>query len=145
MDAPFRAKVHLRWADIDANFHLRHSVYYDLCAQQRSEALAQVGITMAVLQELHIGPVLVREECLFRREIGLHDEVFVDLAIKALARDHGRFAIQHRFTKADGTLCATLTVEGFWIDTRLRKRCAPPPLAHDALDKLPRTDDFAWT
>lgn len=144
MEAPFRMKVHLRWADIDANLHVRHSVYYDLCAQQRSEALEQVGITLAVMKELHIGPVLFREECLFRREIGLHDDVFVEMAIKGLSRDHGRFAFRHRFTKADGTLCATLTVEGAWIDTQRRRLCASPPLAHDALDHLPRTEDFAW-
>lgn len=147
MDAtrPFRTRLHLRWADIDANFHLRHSVYYDLCAQQRMEALASVGITMGLMKEQHLGPVIFREECTFRREIGLHDEVDVDLSLRGLSRDHARFAFAHTFTKTDGTYCATLIVEGAWIDTRLRKLTTPPPQAIDALDHLPRTADFAWT
>ncbi len=144
MDTPFSSPVHLRWADIDANFHLRHSVYYDLCAQQRMEAMAKVGITMDVMKQLHIGPVLFREECVFRREIHLHDEVMLDLAVKGLSEDHGRFAFEHRFTKAGGTHCATLTVEGAWIDTRLRKLCPAPPMASNALDHLPRAAGSAW-
>lgn len=141
---PFRTRLHLRWADIDANFHLRHSVYYDVCAQQRMEALSAAGITMRTMQELHFGPILFREECTFRREIKLHDEVFVELKLRHLSRDHSRFSFAHTFTKADGTYCATLIVEGAWMDTRLRKLAAPPAVASDALDHLPRTDDFTW-
>ncbi|MFN9326753.1 MAG: acyl-CoA thioesterase, partial [Flavobacteriales bacterium] len=96
--SPFRTRLNLRWADIDANFHLRHSVYYDLCAQQRMEALASVGITMALMKEQHLGPVIFREECTFRREIGLHDEVYVDLSLRGLSRDHARFSFAHTFT-----------------------------------------------
>jgi acyl-CoA thioester hydrolase len=143
--SPFRTRVQLRWADIDANFHLRHSVYYDLCAQQRMEALASIGITMGLMKEQHIGPVIFREECTFRREIALHDEVYLDLAIRSLSRDHGRFSFAHTFSKADGTYCATLIIEGAWIDTRLRKLTTPPAMAVDALDHLPRTADFSWT
>ena len=141
---PFRTRLHLRWADIDANFHLRHSVYYDVCAQQRMEALTAQGITMAMMKEHHFGPVLFREECLFRREIKLEDEVYVDLQLRYLSRDHGRFSFQHVFSKADGTYCATLTVEGAWIDTRLRKLCAPPAMAVEGLDHIPRSPEFTW-
>lgn len=141
----FRSPVHLRWADIDANFHLRHSVYYDLCAQQRMEALTQVGVTMLLMKEAHFGPVLFREECTFRREIGLHDEVYIDLALRSLSKDHIRFSFAHTFSKADGTYCATLIVDGAWIDTRLRKLTTPPELAANALDQLPRAADFSWT
>lgn len=142
--SPFRTRLHLRWADIDANFHLRHSVYYDVCAQQRMEALTAAGISLAVMKENHFGPVLFREECTFRREIKLEDEVYIDLELRHLSRDHGRFSFKHTFTKADGTYCATLIIEGAWIDTRLRKLTAPPTVAADALDHLPRTADFAW-
>jgi acyl-CoA thioester hydrolase len=104
-----------------------------------------VGITMALMKEQHLGPVIFREECTFRREIGLHDEVYVDLSLRGLSRDHARFSFAHTFTKADGTYCATLIIEGAWIDTRLRKLTTPPDLAVDALDHLPRTADFSWT
>ena len=35
----FSKTISLRWADLDPNFHLRHSVYYDLGSQQRVEVL----------------------------------------------------------------------------------------------------------
>lgn len=144
MDQAFRSRLHMRWADIDANFHLRHSVYYDVCAQQRMEALTQQGISLAAMKEHHFGPVLFREECTFRREIKLEDEVYLDLHLRFLSRDHGRFSFQHTFVKADGTYCATLIVEGAWMDTRLRKLCVPPGVAVVALDHIPRSTDFTW-
>jgi acyl-CoA thioester hydrolase len=134
---PFRTKLNLRWADIDANFHLRHSVFYDLCAQQRMDVLAGLGITMALMKEHHFGPVLFREECTFRREIGLHDEVFIDLEVRSISSDHTRFSFAHTFTKADGTHCARLVVEGAWMDTRLRRLCAPPETVRAAMNAVP--------
>jgi acyl-CoA thioester hydrolase len=133
---PFRTRVVLRWADIDANFHLRHSVYYDLCAQQRMEALNQVGITLEWMRANHIGPVLFREECIFRREIKLDDEVYLDLAVRP-SDDPRRFSVVHTFTKADGTYCATLTVEGAWMDTVQRRLTPAPTGLQDAMKHLP--------
>jgi acyl-CoA thioester hydrolase len=140
----FSTRISLRWADIDANFHLRHSVFYDLCAQQRMEALTSMGITLRTMQEQHYGPIIFREECTFRREIKLDDDVSIDLRIRYLSKDHSRFSFAHVFTKADGTYCATLIVEGAWMDTRSRKLTAPPAVASEAMDHLPRTEDFAW-
>lgn len=146
METPgsFITPLHLRWADIDANFHLRHSVYYDVCAQQRMEVLGKVGITLGTMQEQHFGPVLFREECTFRREIKLHDEVTIEVRLRHLSKDHSRFSFVHTFTKADGTYCATLIIEGAWMDTRLRKIAAPPAIAGVAMEHLPRTEDFVW-
>jgi acyl-CoA thioester hydrolase len=140
----FRSRLHLRWADIDANFHLRHSVYYDVCAQQRMEALTAGGITLQFMQEHQFGPVLLREECTFRREIKLHDEVYIDLKLRHLSRDHVRFSFEQVFSKADGTYCATLIVEGAWMDTRIRKLAAPPGITGEVMDHLPRTEGFTW-
>ncbi|MBX2980689.1 MAG: thioesterase family protein [Flavobacteriales bacterium] len=138
----FRSRINLRWADIDANFHLRHSVFYDLCAQQRMDALTTLGIGMAQMKEHHFGPVLFREECTFRREIKLDDEVYLELRLRYVSADHARFSFEHEFLKADGTHCARMVVEGAWMDTRLRKLCAPPEHLLVALDHLPRSAEF---
>ncbi len=144
MSAHFRTDVHLRWADIDANFHLRHSVYYDLCAQQRMAALSSIGLSMDVMQQLAIGPILFREECIFHKEIKLTDTIHIDLALRGLSKDLRKFAFEHRLIKADGTLCATAIAEGAWMDTRARRITPPPELVKAALDKLPRTADLTW-
>ena len=144
MAAPFRTQLHLRWADIDANFHLRHSVFYDLCAQQRIVALQSVGLTMDVMKEHHFGPIIFREECNFKREIKLSDELYLELAVRHLSKDHRKWSFTHTFIKADGTLCAISTCEGAWMDTQLRKLTAPPALIAVLIDQLPRTPDFSW-
>ena len=110
---PFRTELNLRWADIDANFHLRHSVFYDLCAQQRMDALQAVGLNMHVIKEQHFGPILFREDHILGREIKLDDEVYVELTLRHSSKDHGRFS----FTKADETHCTTLILDGAWLET----------------------------
>ncbi|MGF2414312.1 thioesterase family protein [Ferruginibacter sp.] len=65
--ATFIAKAAIRWADIDPNFHVLHSKYYDYCANARMDILSQYGITMQVVQEEHIGP---RQQWLLLMEYG---------------------------------------------------------------------------
>ena len=144
MVAPFRTQVHLRWADIDANFHLRHSVFYDLCAQQRILALQSVGLTMDLMKEHHFGPIIFREECIFRREIKLSDELYLELGVRHQSKDRRKWAFSHNFIRSDGTDCATSICEGAWMDTQLRKLTAPPGGFSETLDLLPRTHDFSW-
>ncbi|MGZ5287761.1 MAG: acyl-CoA thioesterase, partial [Flavisolibacter sp.] len=65
----FNRVLQLRWSDLDPNFHIRHSVYYDWAAFCRIEFLNEYGLTSQVMQQLNFGPILFREECVFRREI----------------------------------------------------------------------------
>ena len=65
----FSRPVQIRWSDLDPNFHLRHSVYYDWGALCRIEFLYQFGLTTDIMQQLNFGPILFREECVFKKEI----------------------------------------------------------------------------
>lgn len=141
----FQRMISLRWADIDPNFHLRHSCYYDFGAQFRMQVLEELGITLQVMQHEGFGPILFREECVFKREIRFQDVITIDVELCAAREDRSRWSFRHRFTRADGTLCAVLTVDGAWMDTRLRKLAVPPALAIEGIDKLPRSEDFRWT
>lgn len=138
----FTSKLSIRWADIDANYHVRHSVYYDFCAQHRVDILSELGVTLAVMQQQHIGPVLFREECLFKKEIRHNDTVFLTTTITKLKEDASRFTIQHEL--ADGQrLFAVVTVDGAWMDTRLRKLVQPvPQVITDAMNAIPKSNDF---
>src|SRR5215204_3525173 len=104
----FNRSIQIRWSDLDPNFHLRHSVYYDWGAFCRIEFLNQSGLSADVMSKLHIGPVLFREECIFRKEIRLGDEVRIDLKTIKGRKDYSRWSIRHHITKNDGTLCAVL-------------------------------------
>jgi acyl-CoA thioester hydrolase len=134
----------LRWADFDANFHLRHSVYYDFGATARLEFLSKYGLTYALMQQQHFGPVLFREEAVFRREVRPEDQIFINLLVTKLRPDFARYSFRHEVTRADGTLCAVMHVDGAWIDTNLRKITVPPQVIGDVLEALPKAVDFEW-
>ena len=73
------------------------------------------------MQDLLIGPILLREECVFRKEVRLNDKVTIDLNYLKAKRDYSRFTIQHDIRKNGDTHCALLTVDIAWIDTIKRK------------------------
>jgi acyl-CoA thioester hydrolase len=141
----FSRVIQLRWSDLDPNFHIRHSVYYDWGAFVRVEFLNEHGLTSQVMQELKFGPILFREECIFRREIRSGEEIKMNLQLLRSKKDFSRWSIQHQITKADGTLCAAITVDGAWMDVVRRKLSSPPEKVHEVFDEMPRAEQFEWT
>ena len=140
----FRLPLQLRWADIDANLHVRHSVYYDWGALCRISFMQEQGLSESVYQQFKIGPILFREECKFRREIRMGDAIAIDLQLVQSRRDFSRWTIRHTIWKSNDTIAATITVEGAFIDTQLRKLALPPAIAHDVFNKMPRAEEFQW-
>ncbi|MBN8640813.1 MAG: thioesterase family protein [Flavobacteriales bacterium] len=139
----FTREISIRWSDLDPNFHLRHSAYYDFGAQHRIEILSQQGLTMKLMQEQHFGPIAFREECVFRKEIHLNDTITITTKIGKMKADASRWTIVHDFHNHEGALCAKITIDGAWMDTKLRKLAVPtPPIALQVMDSIPKTDDF---
>lgn len=140
----FSRIIQLRWSDLDPNFHIRHSVYYDWGAFVRVEFLNEYGLTSHVMQELKFGPILFREECVFRREIRSGDEIKMNLQLVRSKKDFSRWSIQHQISKADGTLCAVLTVDGAWMDVIRRKLSSPPEKVAEVFERMPKGGAFEW-
>lgn len=140
--ATFSKQLSFRWSDLDPNFHLRHSAYYDFGAQHRIEILEELGLTLRVMQNEHIGPVLFREECVFRKEINLADVIIMQTKMAKMNADASRWSIVHEFYREE-VLCAIITVDGAWLDTKLRKLASPTPqIVNDALSVFPKTTTF---
>ncbi|HEY6435274.1 MAG TPA: thioesterase family protein, partial [Ignavibacteriaceae bacterium] len=116
----------IRWSDLDPNFHLRHSAYYDFGAYSRISFMSEHGITPQVLAELNIGPILFREECVFRKEIKFGDEVKINLRVEKAKDDFSRWTMVHEIFKNEAILCAVITIDGAWMDTVKRKLTTPP-------------------
>ena len=136
-------ELEIRWSDLDPNFHLRHSVYYDYGAYCRINFLHDAGITEEVMRQHSIGPVLFREECLFKREIKFGDKIYISIKIRSVSPDFRKFSMEHAIVKNDNELAALLTIDGAWMHTQQRKIVVPPQAVIDSLDKMPKTDDFA--
>jgi acyl-CoA thioester hydrolase len=139
----FSREIQLRWSDLDPNFHIRHSVYYDWGAFCRIEFLNKYDLTAHVMQELQFGPILFREECVFRREIRSGDIIRINLELLRCKKDYSRWSIRHQITKEE-TICAVLTVDGAWIDVRKRKLSSPPEKVHEVFSQMPQAKEFEW-
>ncbi len=140
----FSKIIQIRWSDLDPNFHLRHSVYYDWGAFCRVEFLNEYGLTADVMVQLQFGPILFREECVFRKEIRSGDEVKINLQVVKSRKDYSRWSIQHQITKNGGTLCAILNVDGAWMNVAQRKLMSPPEKVSEVFDKMPKGEGFEW-
>lgn len=136
--------VQIRWADIDQNRHLRHSVYYDYGAMMRMNVLHSNGLTTQKLEELRIGPILFREEALFKREIKLEDNITVNVELLKSTGDYARWSLRHHFLKEDNSVAAILTVDGAWIDLDKRKMTVPSEFVRHVFEKFPQAPDFQW-
>jgi acyl-CoA thioester hydrolase len=145
MEAPPTAFVHpigLRWADLDPNGHVRHSVYYDWGAIARIAYLQGQGVGLDWMVRHGVGPVLFREEAKFLREVRLTDEVKVELLLAASSVEGRKWRMFHRFFRG-AELAATLEVDGAWLDLKARKVVAPPDEMGRAFAALGRTADFS--
>jgi acyl-CoA thioester hydrolase len=140
----YTKQLSVRWADLDPNFHLRHTAYYDFAAQARIDLLEAIGLTVSFMQQESFGPVLFREECVFRREIRYGDQIQLTSRLKKARKDFSRFSVQHEFIRNDGTVCAVLTIDAAWIDTRIRKLTIPPSIGLQMLETMPKVEDFLW-
>jgi acyl-CoA thioester hydrolase len=138
----FSQSIQIRWADIDANRHLRHSVYYDYGASMRMIVLSEGGLTTKKLEEFMMGPILFREEAIFKREIMLEDKITVTVELTKTTSDFSRWSLRHQFLKGDGTLAALLTVDGAWIDLNKRKLTAPNEFIRNIFETFPKSEDF---
>ncbi|MBO9619614.1 MAG: acyl-CoA thioesterase [Niabella sp.] len=141
----FIKKTEIRWSDLDPNGHLRHSVYYDWGAYARISFLNEQGLSPDRMMELHVGPVIFREECVFKREIRLGDMTAIQLELVSARRDFSRWTVRHLIYKNEAVLAAVLTLDGAWIDTLKRKLTLPPPEAVKVFSEMPLTEDFIWT
>lgn len=137
----FVLPIDLRWADLDPNGHVRHSVYYDWGAMVRITFLHGRGVGLDWMAANGVGPVLFREEARFLKELRLGDPVKMDLQLSAAAEDGRKWRMRHRLFRGEDP-AATVEVEGAWLDLRARKIVAPPADLIRAVAGLAHSEDF---
>ncbi len=138
-----RRTYETRWSDADANGHVRHTVYPELCAEARVGWLRDAGYGWERFVAEGLGPVLLREEIDYRRELRLGEAVEVDLAAVGLSPDGGRWRLRHGLRRGDGELVAEVLVVGGWLSLAERRLVPAPDALRALLLALPRTSDYA--
>ncbi len=131
-----------RWADFDPNNHMRHSAYTDYAAEARVRMFNALGLSLTEFNKLNLGPVLFREETIFRREIRLGEDIRVEVFLKGISENGERFKFYHKICKEDGSLAAEVEIYGAWLDLKKRKLTSPPDQVLLTLKDIEKTKDF---
>lgn len=130
------------WSQIDANGHLRHSAYADICTQARSNMMKVIGLSMERCLAAKVGPILFREETLYFKEVKMDEVVKVRVYLTKNDTVKSRFAIRHELLREDGTKCAQVLVEGAWMNLVERKLTVLSEDMQAYFDKIPKSDDY---
>lgn len=138
----YSKKIEIRWADLDPNFHVLHSKYYDFGAYSRMSFLTEHGMSAAIMMEHNIGPIIFREECVFKREIKFGDVVEVFLKLRRCNEDASRWSMVSELWTNGNTLAAVISIDGAWINTKIRKLAVPPEICRTGMKLIPKTEDF---
>lgn len=130
------------WADMDFNSHMKNTAFLDKAADVRMMFFAENGFPVEEFSRLRIGPVVMKDEVEYRKEVGLLQQIAVTLAIAGHSEDGSRFILQNEILRPNGELCARVTSTGGWLDLTARRLVAPPLDLHTAMQSLPRTVNF---
>jgi len=132
----------IRWADCDANGHLRNTCYSEYAIEVRMAYLTAGGFGFAEMKAANVGPVLLREEIDYLRECHMGEELTVDFTTLGLSADGARFRMAHDVYKASGKKAARLIVSGGWMDLAARRLAPPPKRLKAILEAVPHGEEF---
>ncbi|HEX6429822.1 MAG TPA: acyl-CoA thioesterase, partial [Niastella sp.] len=110
----------------------------------RFSFLNEHGLTPSFMVKHQFGPILFREECVFKREVRMGDVVTIDVQLVKARPDHSRWTIHHRIIKNGDEIAAIVTVDGAWIDVVQRKLTVPPDTVTHVFEKMPKAEQFIW-
>ncbi|CAN5132529.1 hypothetical protein BH11PSE11_BH11PSE11_34390 [soil metagenome] len=130
------------WADMDFNSHMKNTAFLDKSADVRMLFFAENGYPVSEFSRLRFGPVVMKDEVEYFKEVSLLQEITVTLALAGMAEDGSRFMLRNEILRADGTLCARVTSTGGWLDLAARKIIEPPPAVLALMLAQDRTSDF---
>lgn len=138
----FAANFQVAWNDLDANRHMANYQYLAYAAQTRFLFLAQHGFGPDEFAAHGIGPAVLKDELIYRRELSFLEPFKVSLLSGGQNASGSRFILVNRFTKADGSLSCEVRAMGVWLDLSRRKAVPPPPALAQAMNAAERTEDY---
>jgi acyl-CoA thioester hydrolase len=138
----FEKMLFAGWGDMDFNSHMGNTAFLNKSADLRMLYFAENGFPVEEFIRRKLGPVVMKDEIEYFKEIRLLEPIRVTLATAGLSEDGSRFLVRNEFWKNDGKLAARVTSAGGWLDLSARKLVVPPDALLAALRSLSQTDDF---
>ena len=138
----YKIDFHTKWADFDANKHMRHTAYNDYAAECRIRFFNDNGFPIDQFENEHFGPVLFKEETNFYREIKLGESINIELFLEGMSEKGERFKMFHKIFREDGILAAEIRIYAAWMDLITRKLTTPPITIVATFNSLERSENF---
>ncbi len=123
---------------------MKNTSYSQYATDVRFLFLTDYGLDSRLLAKHKIGPVLLKEELSYFKELKVSQPFIVTCEILRSSRDFKKFAFEQKLLKNGGTTAAKIVVEGLWLDLVKRRPMAPPPDLAVICEQLPRKEDFHW-
>jgi acyl-CoA thioester hydrolase len=143
-DRAHQERFVVRWSDLDANRHVRNTIFSELATHSRFRMLESHGFSQEHFERLRFGPVMFREDIRYRREIHFGEEVLVNVLIDGLSPDGSHWKVRQEVLRAENMKqAAVITIDGAWLHLDGRKLVAPPQELLEILGRLRRTSGFA--
>jgi acyl-CoA thioester hydrolase len=127
---------------MDFNSHMKNTAYLDKTADVRQMFLIENGFPIGEFLRLRVGPVIMKDEVEYFKEVRLQEEITITYALAGQALDGSRFLLRHEIFRSDGELSARVTSAGGWLNLDERKLVVPPPNLLAAMNSLEKTSDF---
>lgn len=143
MSSVFTKTLHARWGDMDFNGHMKNTAYLDASADVRMMFFSENGFSMREFEQRRFGPVILRDQLEYFREIRMLEEMRVTLESAGLSEDGSRFRLVNQFFRTEGKLVARVTSDGGWLSLDTRKIIPAPDELRRLMEQIHRTDDFA--
>jgi acyl-CoA thioester hydrolase len=102
----------------------------------------QNGFTVSRFASEKFGPVVVRDELVYLKELRLVEDFRVDFEAAGLSQDGVRFRVRNTFRNSSNDISAAVTSDGVWFDLERRKPRIPPQDLDSLMRALQRTNDF---
>ena len=132
----------VRWADIDANRHVRYSAYIDAAAELRYRFFTQHNLPPEAFDNLGVGPVYTCLTANFFREVRLGETLTITYLLTGLSPQGIRWKVQHDFLKGNGKKAVTVSLEGTILNLTTRQPSVPTPEIMAVFQLVPRSPDF---
>ncbi len=141
MDA-YTMTYEVRWADIDANRHVRYSAYIDAAAELRYRFFTQHDLPPEAFDRLGVGPVYTTLTANFFREVRLGETITITYLLTGLSESGRRWKVRHDFLKANGKKAVVVSLEGTILNLTTRQPTVPTPEIMAVFQLVPRSPDF---
>jgi acyl-CoA thioester hydrolase len=142
MNEIYKVRIKVRWGDLDSNAHMANTAYLNAAADVRMMYFEENGFSVGNFKKMLIGPVIMKDEIEYYKELRLLEDLEVQHLIAGLSEDGSRFRFRNDFYRNDGKKAASVTSTGGWLDLSLRKLIVPPHSLCEVMQGLVRTEDF---